>query len=154
MWSAKVNTNDYSGAHTATGQADLQIARQALQDIISSGQFELEKNFGDIFSYNNKRNKEIILTMHFDKNEATNSGWGDYFLYSPGLFIGQMYDEDGNLYHTDPLESANSGLLRYEYKESFVRTFDKEDTRRAATFFEYYTTADPATREMGVSMLK
>lgn len=154
LWSAKVNTNDYEGPHTATGNADLQIARQALEDIKSSGLFELENNFADIFAYDNKRNKEIILAMHFDKDEATNLGWGDYFLYSPGLFIGQMYDENGNLYNTDPLESANTGLLRYEYKESFVRTFDQEDTRRAATFFEYYTTADPATREMGVSMLK
>ena len=154
MWSAKVNTNDNDEPHTATGQADLQVARQALQDIISSGQFDLEDNFADIFAYDNKRNKEIIPAMHFDKNEATNLGWGDYFLYSPGLFIGQMYDESGSLYNTDPLESANTGLLRYEYKESFVRTFDPVDKRRAATFFEYYTTDDPATREMGVSMLK
>lgn len=154
LWSAKVNTNDYDGPHTATGQADLQVARQALQDIMSSGPFDLEDNFADVFAYDNKRNREIILAMHFDRNEATNSGWGDYFLYSPGLFVGQMYDENGNLYNTDPLESANSGLLRYEYKEGFVRTFDPADTRRAATFFEYYTTDDPDTREMGVSMLK
>lgn len=154
LWSAKVSTNDYEGPHTATGQTDLQVARQALQDIISSGQFALENNFADIFDYNNKRNQEIILAMHFDRTEATNLGWGDYFLYSPGLFIGQMYDENGNLYSDDPLQSANTGLLRYEYKESFVRTFDETDSRRAATFFEYYTTDDPETREMGVSMLK
>jgi hypothetical protein len=35
-----------------------------------------------------------------------------------------------------------------------VKSFDKADARRAATFHECYSTADPATRTFGSAMLK
>lgn len=154
MWSAKVTTADEKEPHTATGATDLQTARTALQAIIDSGKFSLADNFGDLYDYKKKQNDEIILVMPFDRDETTNSGWGDYFIYASTLFAGSFYDIDGNVYDEEPLGLSSSGLLRMEYKEDFVRAFSGNDTRRAATFFEYYTTADPATREMGVSMIK
>ena len=40
------------------------------------------------------------------------------------------------------------------FNTSVIASFDKADTRRAATFFECYTTADPATRQFGSAMIK
>lgn len=153
MWAAKVSVNDNEQAHTATGAADLEVAKKALTEIINSGKFELEKNFGDIFAYGNKANKEVILAMPFDRNEATNSGWGDTFVYSSALFIGSFYDEEGNVIQ-DPLDLKGSGWFKKEYRESLVKSFDKTDSRRAATFLEYYSAANMEEATFGVSTLK
>ncbi|MBR4043895.1 MAG: RagB/SusD family nutrient uptake outer membrane protein [Bacteroidaceae bacterium] len=153
MWAAKVSTNDYEKAHTATGAADLEVAKKALNEIINSGKFELEKNFGDIFAYDNKENNEIILAMPFDRNETTNSGWGDTFVYSSALFIGSFYDEEGNVIQ-DPLDLKGSGWFKKEYREELVKSFDKTDARRAATFLEYYSSPNMEEATFGVSTLK
>jgi hypothetical protein len=131
MWSAKVTTGD----HIATGNSDLQIAKAALSNLI--GKFSLAANYADLFNANNKAaaKTESIFTLYFDKKEATN--WGDYFVYSSAQFIGQSWDKNGNLYQ-DPLDLCGSGLLRHEYKESFIKSFDEDDSRRSVTFLEYY----------------
>ena len=153
LWAAKVSTNDHESPYTATGTADLEVAKKALDEIIASGQFALEADFADIFAYGNKANGEIILAMPFDRNEATNSNFGDTFVYSSALFIGSYYDEEGNVIQ-DPLDLKGSGWFKKEYRESLVKSFDKTDTRRAATFLEYYSSPNPAEATFGVSTLK
>lgn len=128
-WSAKVTT----GNHTATGTPDLEIAKSALNPVLKN--FSLLNKFEDIFSYTNKNNNEIIFSLYFSKEEYVN--WGDFFIYSSSQFIGIALDEDGKSYG-DALGLYGSGLLRHEYLESFVKSFDKEDSRRGATFLEYY----------------
>lgn len=150
LWSAKVSTNDYKQAHTATGKADLEIAESALQSIISSNQFSLLDNYADNFDYSKKAaNKESIFSLYFDRNEATN--WGANFLYTPSLIVGSFYDPQGELM-TDVLQLNTAGIVRYEWKESFIKSYDLEDTRRAATFLEYYADKDLTT--FGSSMVK
>ena len=140
MWSAKVTTNDDKQAHTATGTADLQVAKQALNEIISSGQFSLMENFADIFDYSKKsKNTEAILAMYFDRTETTN--WGSSFVYTPSLIVGSYYDPNG-VPMTDVLQLNTAGIVRYEWKESFIKTMDEADTRRAGTFLEYYADKD------------
>ena len=128
MWSAKVTTAD----HTAKGSEDLTVAKAALQTLV--GKYQLLDDFSKIFT--NKKNNEIIFSFFFDKDEATN--WGNLFIYEISLFEGSAKDKDGNVYAKDPLGLLNGGTLRHEWKETFVRSFDETDTRRAATFFEYY----------------
>ncbi|MBR1406119.1 MAG: RagB/SusD family nutrient uptake outer membrane protein [Bacteroidales bacterium] len=169
LWSAKVTTRfavkpdrdkdaiveDPSGAHKATwpaSNADLETAKAALQAIVASGEFSLEDNFADIYSADNKAGKEIILVNHFDRSETTNTFLG-WFAYQAAIWCNSFYDEDGNLL-ADPLELCGTGTHRVEYLEAFVKSFDKADARRAATFHECYTTADPATRRFGSAMIK
>ncbi len=149
MWSAKVTTNDKTTAHNAAGAADVNTAKAALQNVI--GKFGLEDDFADIFDYTNKAGKEVILALRFDKSEATNAA--GQFYYQASIWVNSFYDEDGNLL-ADPLDLKGGGMHRDEYKESFVKSFDAADTRRAATFHECYSSADPATRIFGSSMLK
>lgn len=150
LWSAKVKTNDYKEAHLPTGEADLTVAQSALNAIISSNQFELFDNYADNFDYSKKNaNKEAILTMYFDRNENTHDGLN--YVYTPSLVVGSWYTPAGELM-TDVLQLGTSGIVRYEWKESFVKSFDMEDSRRAATFLEYYRTADQTG--FGSSMIK
>ena len=46
---------------------DWQQALSLLNDIIGSGQYELLNNFADVFSVDNKNNKESIFEVQFDK---------------------------------------------------------------------------------------
>ncbi len=145
LWSAKVTT----GNAMAAGSGDLQIAKEALNNVM--GNFSLVDNYADLFNANNKAvaEREIIFSLYFDKKEATN--WGDAFVYSSAQFIGQSWDKDGNLYQ-DPLDLCGTGILRHEYKESFVKSFDEKDTRRSATFLEYYR--DKQLTVFGASLKK
>ena len=151
MWSAKVNTNDNSGAHTATGASDVNTARSALQNIIGSNQFSLADDFADLYDYDKKAGKEVILALYFNNTEATNDA--SLFFYQASIWVNSFYDEAGNQL-SDPLDLKGGGMHRHEYKESFIKSFDKEDARRSATFHECYSTPDPETRTFGSSMLK
>lgn len=48
-------------------QHDWQQALSLLNNVISSGQYELLSNFADVFSVDNKNNKESIFEVQFDK---------------------------------------------------------------------------------------
>lgn len=149
LWSAKVSTKDYEKPHQATGTSDLNVAKEALDKIINSGQFGLQPNFADIFEYNNKQNNEIILAMPCDFNEYSN--WGVNFVYTPSIVVGSYYSTDGNRME-DVLSLGTAGIVRYEWKESLVKSMDVTDSRRSATFLEYYQ--DEALTKFGSSMLK
>ncbi|WP_329904364.1 RagB/SusD family nutrient uptake outer membrane protein [Porphyromonas pogonae] len=134
LWSAKVAT----GNHQPGRSKDFSVAETALNGVI--GKYSLETKFEDIFSSKNKNGKEVIFNIYFDKEEISN--WGELFVYAPRDLVNNAYDLDGKLYETDPLDLSGSGLLRHEYKEALVKSFDKEDTRRSGTFLEYMMKPD------------
>ena len=132
MWAAKVSINGY----TASGRSDLETAKTALNGVI--GKFQLLNKFSDVFSTANRNNTEVIFTLHFADGEATN--WGGMFLYQEAVFIGQVYDRDDNKIETDTLNlKGTGGTFRHEYTEDFWKSYSDKDTRRDATFLEYYT---------------
>lgn len=129
IWSAKVTTDD----HKATGASDLSVAKTALEKVI--GKFSLMDNFSEVFT--KKANNEVILSIFFDKNEATNAG--GFFFYQPSdLKAFCSATENGPFFTEDPLNLVTGNVMRHEYRPTFVRSFEEADTRRAATFFEYY----------------
>lgn len=150
LWSAKVTTNDYEKPHTATGASDLDIAKRALNEIISSNKFSLMDNYADVFDFAKKAaNTEAILAMYFDRGETTH--WGSNFLYTPSIVVGSYYNPDGTVMQ-DVLQLNTAGIVRYEWKSAFIRSFDQTDSRRGATFLEYYQDAE--LTKHGSSMLK
>ena len=150
LWAAKVTTDDGIGKYTASGEKDLTVAKTALQNVLS-GPFQLLDDYASIFSADNKGNKEEILALFFSKDETTNAG--TQFVYQAAIWCNSFYDEAGNLLG-DPLDLKGGGMHRDEYIESFVKSFDKTDQRRAATFHECYSSADPADRVFGSAVLK
>lgn len=128
MWSAKVTTGD----HTAIGETDLTVAKNALNEV---KEFDLVPNVADLWTPEGKKNQEIILALRFSKSEATN--WGNAWLYSMDRFAGAT-DMDGNEFPTsDPLNLVSPGPFRYEYQTAFIDQYDPEDTRLDATFFQF-----------------
>lgn len=151
LWSAKVDTHssnaDDSGAHRASGEADLRVAREALMNLVNSGRFSLEEDFADLYDYENKGGKEVILSIYFNYTEATNSGQN--YVFQASIWNNSYYDENGTLYG-DPLNLCGGGMHRHEWKEAFIKSFDKADNRRSATFFECYS----STGQFGSAMIK
>lgn len=148
LWSAKVTTDDPKSPHTAN-PADLNTAKGALLEITGH---ELSSDFGLLFQNAGKlKNKEVILSLYFDKDEITSKDYFRWWFYHMNFNGNTVVDEDGNPLGDDPLNLKGDGLKYNEYKESLVKSFDKTDSRRAATFFEYYRSTDMM---FGSSMLK
>ena len=151
LWSAKVTTDDRDKAGVHTGNLnkdDLTTAKNALTQITG---YELEGDFSQLFKQAGKlNNKEVILALYYNKDETT-SGHARDFFHHPSFNGNSVVDEDGNALGDDPIKLEGSGLQYNEYKESFVKAYDKADSRRAATFFEYYRASD---NKFGCNMLK
>lgn len=147
LWSGKVSIE----GHEASGESDVRIAKQALNEII--GKFQLQNDFSQIFDNAHKKNNELIFTLHFQDGEATN--WGAMFLYQHAVFVGQVYNSEGKLIETDVLNlQGRGGVFRHEYKYELWKSFDKEDTRRDATFLAYWGDADKSIDKFGCCMKK
>lgn len=143
LWSAKVY-----------GQvADLTEAKSALNSI--SG-YTLQPEFEDVFAYNNKRNSEVIFALPNRVGESEMPNIGAY-TYSTFNFDGQHYSDSlvtdgvGN-FLVDPLVIAASNsqqiIQRYRYRFELFQLYESTDTRRDATFYDYYkvtTTTNPYT---------
>ncbi|NLU90478.1 RagB/SusD family nutrient uptake outer membrane protein [Chitinophaga sp. Ak27] len=133
LWSAKVYNNN----------ADLAIAKTALNAITG---FSLCPNFADVFSYTKKKNSEIILAMSFQSTEAEMSGV-NLFTYDLAGLGGGFYPDSlasGAVISTnpDPLNigqpNALPAIQRYRYKFELFQSYDNADTRKLATFYDFY----------------
>ena len=142
LWASKVETmfqdkdKNTDGSYSPTNKnADLEVAREALETIVKSNRFHLLDNFADIFDFDHKANAEVIFALYYHMNETTN-GFST-MLYQPALWVGNSYAEDATT-PFDNVFSLTGGVHRVEYLESFVRSYDVEDSRREAIFLEYY----------------
>lgn len=155
-WAAKVST----GNCKATGNADLQTAKAALGKVIDSGKFKLMPEFYQAFRTDFKqKNKENILAVSFNTTDKAYMPNASY-LCAQANFFTAAFDSEGNaltLSNNDPFGTSTliNGIVRYQYKESFWRSFDKGDSRRDATFFTVMGfKKDPMTGANFGSLLK
>lgn len=137
LWNAKVSIGD-NKANTA----DLAVAKTHLESVAKNYGLSLRPTFAGVFdAANGKGNSEIVFAIRYAEGEATNY----YSQYVYNIGTGQLnknvYLEDGTLFD-DPLQMAGAGgIQRYEYKEALFNKFDKEDSRRLATFLPTYKKA-------------
>lgn len=127
LWAAKVYGTDAAN--------DLTTAMNALKAVQASGKFKLLDNFGDVFSYGNKGNAEIIFALHYEKGEAEQNM--KRFMYD----IPQManyYDRNGEPIG-DPLNVGDQTILATEWKWEFYESFSDKDTRKDFTFLDFYS---------------
>lgn len=133
LWSAKVYGTT----------ADLAEAKTALTAVTGTS---LLPNFANVFAYNQKRNNEIIFAIPYRVGEAEHSTVS-FFTYSTFNFDGQHYKDStasagvGN-FLTDPLNIAATNIMqiiqRYRYTFEHFQSYQLADTRRNATFYDYY----------------
>ena len=140
------------GDQQATGSADLQTAKTALQEIINSSKFELNSEFHQAFRSDYKRNnKELIFSVPFNKTDKVYMPFissclaqSNFFTAAYGLDNKKLKLDNSEKYGTNTLIN---GIVRYQYKETFWRSFDEKDTRRDQTFFPVKT--DPKSEATG-----
>ncbi len=131
LWSAKVyNTS-----------SDLAEAKTALNAISGTS---LLPNFANVFS--TKNNSEIILAIRYRDGEAEMGTAYSYFLYSTFNFDNLHVKDSTTLGPTlvDPLNIASAPsqiIQRYAYTFELFQSYDLADTRRNATFYDYYKTS-------------
>lgn len=140
LWSAKVYGNT----------ADLAEAKTALNSVTGTS---LLPNFANVFAYGNKNNNEIIFAIRYRVGEAEMIGVAA-FTYSTFNFNGQHYKDStvsagvGN-FLVDPLQLAETNsqqvIQRYGYTFELFQSYDLTDTRRNATFYDYYKVNTAAT---------
>ncbi len=133
LWSAKVYNQT----------ADLTEAKEALTNAAGSS---LLPNFANVFAYGQKNNSEIIFAIRNKVGEAEMSNVAAY-TYSTFNFNGLHYKDStvtagvGN-FLVDPLVLAAPNSMqviqRYAYTFELFESFDIADTRRNATFYDYY----------------
>jgi hypothetical protein len=133
LWSAKVyNTT-----------ADLAEAKTALTT--GSGA-SLLPVFANVFANAQKNNNEIIFAIRFRVGEAEMGGVSAY-TYSTFNFNGLHYKDStvsagvGN-FLVDPLvlaaPNSQQVIQRYAYTFELFQSYDVADSRRNATFYDYY----------------
>lgn len=151
LWSAKITTGDQPAI-----PADLSVAEAALNEVKASNKFSLQSKFSNVFAYTNKGNSEIIFALRFLDNEATNNAANFTYNSSDATLIGNKYSKILKLLG-DTLNQKGTGLLRNEYIFPFFESFDDLDSRKTATFFDFYDkskTTPPAPINGGTVMRK
>lgn len=144
LWSAKVKTGDQSPA-----SGDLAIAETALNEV--KGKFSLLPKFSDVFSSAKKGNGEIIFALRYLDNEATN--FAGNFAYSDNVFIGVKYDKNLKIMK-DTLNLKGNGILRNEYIFPLFENTGNEDSRKTASFLDFYDKSAQGTPVNGGLVLR
>lgn len=122
----------WTGKRLNGGDADLTTALNALEEV-EKADVELLQNFADVFAYNNKGNKEILMAIRFQELE------------SPETLTTSMYlTSQFRTTATDAATLAAIGELAgtggpYWAPSEMVRTqFNDDDIRKKASFIEIY----------------
>lgn len=78
-------------AKTTRGTQDTDLAEAAryAEMVIASSEYDLEKNFADIFLLDNKDSKEVILTVNYTKDEMWNGDGNPMHMYTTGSYENQ-----------------------------------------------------------------
>ena len=133
----------WTGKVLKGGTADLNKALEALNNVIESPGLNLLTNYSDIFSYSNKGNAEIVMSIKFFVNEspgqvfthnmyASTSQYPSYIPQSQRDSVGVPLAGNGNV---------------WRIRDTVRQQFTADDLRKAATYIditgsgpnEYYT---------------
>jgi SusD family. len=73
----------WSGTHLNGGNGDLNIAREALEQVKSFSGLALQNNYADVFNpLKESNNTEIIFAISFEKNQVTQAAFNDFRINS------------------------------------------------------------------------
>ena len=138
LWNSKVTIGD-----NAANPADRTTAKQHLLNLTTNYGLSLMPSFSGVFdAKNGKGNNEVIFAIRYAEGEATNN-YG-YWTYSvnTGSLNTKSVREDGTPWN-DPLGLKSGYTASYQYNKDLFLTYDKQDTRRLATFMPAYLKTDP-----------
>ena len=120
----------WTGKVLGGGEADITVALGALNEA-EKADVRLLDNFGTVFDYGNKGNKEVILAVNFKNLEATDN----YFF---GMYILPV-DANSASDAATKVAIGVPGGNNYWAPTALIRDqFSQDDQRRAASFLEVY----------------
>lgn len=121
-WAAKaLLANIYLNAEVYTGSAEWDACIKECNDILASGQYELDENYTDPFVTNNENSKESIFAIPFDDIYATGFNY----------HLASLHGANQRTYN---LEGSPWGAGAYKGTPQFVDTYDPDDFRLKATW--------------------
>lgn len=133
----------WSSRQMGGGSADALTAQNALTDIqnhISRETLDLMPDFTNVFAYDQKGNKEIILAVHNKQNETNlfDGNWRNN-LVPQRATLSLYYDRE-----TDARFELNfNGNMYYPIRLSLYDSFNDADTRKNGTLKAAYTMDNP-----------
>lgn len=121
----------WSGRQMNGGNSDYTIAKNAFENVKKADVGLVTSSFKDIFSFENKKNKEMIFTIHNGKDEY--EMWGGYYrmrlIPAQDKMVKIYCDENGNSFVGTPDAQLN-GLTRLQVRREFYfKGFRNNDTR-------------------------
>lgn len=118
LWKAKV---------LGGSAADLDSSLAAIAKVEATSGLKLENNFADIFSTSNRNGQEVIMSIHFERDEASG-------MYAQGLKPRDIFVATAQ--NVDELPYAKNGARsNYAPSAKLISLFDENpsDKRKAAT---------------------
>ena len=127
----------WTGKRMSGGDSDINTALTALNDAANSDVGLLD-NYGDIFSYSNKGNNEVILAVNFKDLEASNNYFGDMYINAND--VSSTIDEQTRE------AIGEAGGYNWWAPSAIIRDqFNDDDQRKDASFLEINYTKDDGT---------
>ncbi|WP_339904399.1 RagB/SusD family nutrient uptake outer membrane protein [uncultured Cyclobacterium sp.] len=116
------------------GNADLQTALDALKDIQNTD-VDLLDNFADVFDYDNKGNKEVIMAVRFAELESAGNNY-----FNAMYLIGSAIPANISAEARETIGAIGGGSNNITVPTTYVKSlFTNDDQRKDASFYEIYT---------------
>lgn len=113
------------------GEGDYNTALAALEDIKSSD-VQLLDDFGSVFDYDNKGNKEILMAVRFQDIEAANNNYSTMYIRDDQI---PTATDDA----TKALIQTGGGANNWAPSAVFRSQYPADDLRKKASFVEIFT---------------
>ena len=110
----------WSGKQMGGGATDYNTAKTALQDVDKCAGLGLMDSYTDVFSFEKKKNKEIIFSIYYGENEAALLGgsWNSNFMPQQAYMNnGLRYTEKGEEV-SKTKDAQINGLIRMPLKRN------------------------------------
>lgn len=133
----------WSGKQMGGGASDYQTAKDALEDVKKCPGIGLEANYANVFSYSNKKNKEIIFSIYYAEGEDLMFGgyqWRNNFMPQQAYMTnGGYYTESGENVR-DTKDAEINGLIRFSLKRDlYNKLYLDSDPRKRINLRGVYT---------------
>lgn len=129
----------WSGRQMNGGASDYATAKAALENV-KNAKVALQDNFSKVFAYDNKKNSEIIFTIHNGKDEYTM--WNDNYrqvMQPQQAYMTATYCNAQGVSFKDLPEGTINGLIRLQIRyDLYNKLFLSGDTRKVASMTPVY----------------
>lgn len=136
----------WTGKRLNGGTADFNQALSALNEV-KKADLTLLPGFADVFSYANKGNKEIVMSVKFQELEV-----GDNYFWIMWL-IGSSIPATIDDYTRSIIYPVGGGQGIVVPSELFRKQYSEDDTRKKATFHEIYEYKTPEVGTYNTSIV-